>query len=216
MTLLDLARGPLFKLALAVFFLGLMVRLVRVLAMGQKKDLAPPAGSAAVGAVKAYVSGLIPWSSIFKRRPVTYIGGYLFHIGILGVIFFVSAHTQLWKSVIGFSWPGVGTGTADLLTMAAFIGLALLLVNRLTLPVMRLLSDPDDWLALLFSFLPLVTGYMATHSLLVKYETMLGLHFLAAEVLLVYIPFSRLSHMVLFFITRPLHGMIFGKIGSRV
>ncbi len=216
MTLLDLTRGPLFNIALAVFFLGLLTRVVRVIALGQAVDRAPARGSASAGVIRAYLVGPFPWASIFKRRPVVYIGGYLFHIGLLGVIFFVSAHIQAWRALIGFSWSSIGTGSADLLTMAAFVGLAMLVVNRLTNPVLKILSDVDDWLAMVFSCVPLLTGYMATHSLLLKYETMLGLHLLSVEVLLMYIPFSRLSHMVLYFVSRPLHGIIFGKIGAKV
>jgi len=58
--------------------------------------------------------------------------------------------------------------------------------------------------------LPLATG-LAAHLQLGDYPLMLTLHVLSAHAVLIAIPFTKLSHMALFFVSRAATGNDFGK-----
>jgi hypothetical protein len=76
---------------------------------------------------------------------------------------------------------------------------------------MRLISGWPEWLNLLFVFLPMVTGYMMTHHLFFRYEVLFSLHMLSVNVMLIWIPISRISHFVFYFFSKAIHGADFGK-----
>jgi len=69
----------------------------------------------------------------------------------------------------------------------------------------------SDYVLLAVVMLPFLTGFLAYHQL-GPYRPMLILHILAGEIMLVAIPFSRLSHMFFFFFTRVYMGSEFGKV----
>ncbi|MFC1853892.1 nitrate reductase, partial [candidate division CSSED10-310 bacterium] len=69
----------------------------------------------------------------------------------------------------------------------------------------------SDIILLLVVVLPFITGFIAHHQWL-AYQTMLTLHVLCGEIMLIVIPFTRLSHMLYFFFTRAFMGCEFGAI----
>jgi len=63
--------------------------------------------------------------------------------------------------------------------------------------------------------LPFLTGFLAYHQF-GPYETMLILHIIFSEILLVLIPFTKLGHMILFFFSRAFIGFeMGGRRGAR-
>jgi nitrate reductase gamma subunit len=68
-----------------------------------------------------------------------------------------------------------------------------------------------DWVVLGIVVLPFVTGILAYHQIL-NYELMLILHIVAGELMLVAIPFTRLSHMLFGFFSRAYMGSEFGAV----
>jgi nitrate reductase gamma subunit len=101
----------------------------------------------------------------------------------------------------------------DLAAAASLIALIVLLANRLTDPVKRLLSGAGDYLVWLLTFLPLATGYLTYHHALFDYTWLLALHIASVEVLLAVLPFTKLFHTVSIFISRFYTGQIFGRKG---
>jgi nitrate reductase gamma subunit len=83
-------------------------------------------------------------------------------------------------------------------------------VRRAVVPYVRVVTTPIDYVLLIVIALPFITGYIAYHQWF-QYKTMLILHILAGEVMLILIPFTKLSHMVLFFFTRAHIGSEFGQ-----
>lgn len=94
------------------------------------------------------------------------------------------------------------------ISIAAMVGL---FINRLLNPVLKLISGPAEWLNLLIVFLPMVTGYIMTHHLFFRYEVLFSLHMLAVDLLLIWIPLSRISHFMFYFFSKAIHGAEFGK-----
>lgn len=217
---LAFSRGPLFKFALLFFIVGMVYRFLRILLMGWKKDYAPPRGSAAKGVAKTYVKGLgilpflppkFPGS---RHRPLTYIAGGMFHLGLFVVIFFGTAHIEAWRSVLGFGWPSLPTPIVDGFAALALIAMVILASNRIVSPVARMLTGLGEWLNWIFVFLPLLTGWVLYHHLFgMEYKMLFTIHMLTIDWLLIWIPLSRISHFMTYFITRTVHGMKFGRLG---
>jgi nitrate reductase gamma subunit len=214
---LRFARGPLFKVALIVFIGGMAYRLMRVLLLGWGRDRVPAMGSKAAGVVKSYLKGILIWPFIpwvkgtFRRNPLIYVAGGLFHLGLFVVIFLGTAHMLVWKSLLGFGWPTLPLPIVDWLAAVTIVAMVILFINRLINPVLKLITGPAEWINLLLVFLPMLTGYLMTHHVLSPYEMLFSLHMLAVDVLLIWIPFSRISHFIFYFFARTIHGVEFGK-----
>ncbi len=220
--ILEFARGPFFYAALLIFVAGMAYRLVSVFGLSWSKDRVPSKGSKAAGVVKSFLKGILIWPFIpwlkntFNRNPVIYIGGGLFHLGLFVVLFLGAPHELVWKSLLGFGWATLPLPIVDWLAAAAIVGLLLILINRMVNPVLRLLSGPAEYFAWLLVFLPMVTGYMLTHHLWFPYDELFSLHMLSVDVLLIWIPLSRISHFMFYFFSRAVHGVEFGKRGVAV
>jgi nitrate reductase gamma subunit len=215
--ILQFFRGPFFKISLLVFVGGMTYRLVRILLLGWPRDRVKSRGSKATGVVKTYLKGLlvlpfIPWvKRTFGRNTLTYIAGGVFHLSLLAVIFFATPHMLVWKSLLGFGWPTLPFPVTDWLAAIGIIALVILLINRLTHPVLKLITRAPAWLNWLLVFLPFVTGYLMTHHLWFRYEVLYSLHMIAVDILLIWIPFSRISHFLFYFFSRTIHGAQAGK-----
>jgi len=215
--ILEFARGPFFQVALLVFIAGMVYRLVRVVSLGWQPDRIPPRGSKLGGAATAFLKSVIIWPFIpwvkntYSRNPVIYLAGGLFHLGLFVVLILGTAHMLAWKSLLGFGWPTLPLPIVDWLAAVSIVAMIALFINRLVNPVLKLISGPAEWLNLLFVFLPMVTGYIMTHHLWFPYEVLFSLHMLAVDVLLIWIPLSRISHFMFYFFAKAIHGADFGK-----
>ena len=213
MDLLLWARGPALGIAFAIFLFGMILRLFEIYSLGRKKDLAPARSETPGSGWRTVVMRSFPSKPLFKASLLTYVAGYTFHIGFFIVLLFLLPHIELFRSVTGLHWPALPTPLIDLVAVASIIALIITLVNRVMDPVKRFLSGFGDYLAWTVTFLPLLTGYMAYHHLLLDYTLMLAIHILSVELLLVVFPFTKLTHMVTLFIARWYNGEWFGKKG---
>jgi nitrate reductase gamma subunit len=215
--ILAFSRGPFFQAALLVFVAGMVFRLVRIISLGWNPDKVPARGSKFMGAVKSFLKGIIIWPFIprvkntFKRNPVIYLAGGLFHLGLFVILILGTAHMLVWKSLFGFGWKTLPMPIVDWMAAVSIIALIILFINRLINPVLRLISGPAEWLNLFFVFLPIFTGYIMAHHLWFRYEVLFSLHMITVNVLLIWIPFSRISHFIFYFFSKAIHGADFGK-----
>ncbi len=214
---LEFSRGPLFRVALFIFVGGMCYRLVRLIFLGWPKDNIPSMGSKFGGVIKTYLKGIlflpfIPWvKRTFGKNALTYIAGGLFHLGLFAIIFFGTPHMLVWKSLLGFGWPTLPIPVIDWLAAIAIISLIILFINRLVHPVLKLITRAPEWFNWFFVLLPFVTGYMMAHHLWFRYEALFSFHMFAVDILLIWIPLSRISHFMFYFFSRTIHGAQFGK-----
>lgn len=66
------------------------------------------------------------------------------------------------------------------------------------------------------TFLPVLTGYLASKHLLLPYTAMLTLHILSAELLLIAMPFTKLLHAFTLWGSRWFNGDVNAKKGVPV
>ena len=95
-TWIELARGPLFRISLAICVLGLSYRLS--VAMWQLTTSWRQAGDRKIplrAVFKATVRWMLP-THLFRLRPLYGLASVLFHLGILLVPLFYAGHANLW------------------------------------------------------------------------------------------------------------------------
>ncbi|MDD5059177.1 MAG: hypothetical protein PHQ60_15040 [Sideroxydans sp.] len=211
--LLTFARGSALNWALMIFAAGVVLRLFEIFGLSRKPDLARPRSDSPGSGWRTMLSRSIPPQGMLKRDPVTYIGGYVFHLGLLLAIFFFAPHIEFFRSMTGLHWPNLPTALVDASVVAAIAALGVLLAHRLNNKVKRMLSGSGDYLAWAVTLLPLLTGYMAYHHLLFEYALMLSLHIFSVELLLVLLPFTKLFHTFSVFVSRWYNGDFFGRKG---
>jgi len=212
--LLMWARETGFNIALIIFAGGIVLRLTEILVLGRKKDFAPAKANGFSQGIKTIFTRSVPRKGVVKFAPVTYLGGYVFHIGFFIAFFFFAPHIAIFTDMLGLWWPSVGRVIIESSTALAVLALFALLYTRLTDPVRRALTTFDDYLVLLLSLLPLVTGYIAVNKLIGDPTLMLALHILSVELLMIAFPFTKLMHAVSFVFARYYNGAIQGRKGA--
>jgi len=206
-------RGPAFDVAVAIFLIGIVARLLEILLLGRAPNYAEAKGSAVGGGFAEMFKRSVPLPEIVKRGAVTVVGGYVFHIGLFVTIFLFVPHIELIDSVFGVRWPGLPNPVVDAVAVVAMVAMVVLLVHRLRQPVKRMLSTYEDYLTWLVTFLPILTGWLAYHRLVNPYPLVLGLHILSVELLMVVFPFTKLMHTFTLFIARWYNGAFAARRG---
>lgn len=209
-------RGPGLDIALGIFLLGVLWRLFEIYSLGRKPDLSAPRHASGASGLHTVFRRSIPPPGMLKRSPVSYIGGYVFHIGLAIVVFGFAPHILLIKNLTGLSWPGLPSQFIDLAAVVTMAAMVVVLVDRINKPVKRFLSTFEDWFTWTVTFLPVLTGWMAVQHLLLPYTTMLALHILSVEILLIVLPFTKLFHVFTLFGSRWYNGRVNGHKGVPV
>jgi len=207
--LLNWARGP--GLAYATIFMvfGLTLRVFEILSLGRPEELAEVRDSGVKDGWKMILKRSLPEPRQWKRITAAYI----FHVGLLVVIFFFIPHTQFFRDVFGVFWEGWPNYVIDFFTVLSIAAMLYTLAARFYDPTRRILSKMSDYFAWVVTFLPLLTGYMAFHRLGMDYTTMLAVHILSVELLMISLPISKLTHTITFAMSRYYTGSNNGRRG---
>jgi nitrate reductase gamma subunit len=150
---------------------------------------------------------------MLTRWPVTYVGGYVFHVGLLVVLILAVPHVAVVRDLAGIGWPGLPMPVIDATALASIVALVAVMVDRLRNRVKRFLSRFGDYLAWTLTLLPLMTGYATHHELLLDYTSLLSLHIASAEIFIMALPFTRLAHAFTLFVARWYNGDISARKG---
>jgi nitrate reductase gamma subunit len=221
-TLLEFARGPALVVSVAVLVLGVAWRLYLIFRRPVPVDFSESRSTAVVsGAFRAVVSRMWPHRTFRNRSLTATLNAYGYHIGLAVVVLGFAPHIGFVKRFTGLDWPPVPgwlfVGSVGLV----FIGMLYALVARMTSPVLRQLSTFDDYASWVVTILPILTGmtlptlplgspYPATP----LYPVPVVVHLLSVELLLVWLPFSKLSHAFLVFASRGVTGAAFARKGA--
>lgn len=152
--------------------------------------------------------GLWPWAWLMHGTLAMVIIGHLVGISALGLQFTAIGFTA-GQSLALSALMGTSTG------VVMFVALIVLLYRRTAVPVVKRLSDPADYFDLLLLLSIVVSGlhmrmtslhvdlmairaYLAGiisfHPVPIPHEWIFVSHFFLVNVLLIYIPFSKLVH----------------------
>ena len=216
MNLLEFANGPALIVAVAIFVVGATWRLVFLLRMKKRVDLSEPRGrNEAFGGLWMIASRSINHGPLTDRIKAPIANAYLMHLVLAMVIFAAVAHIELVENTLGFGWPALPDLAIRIATFVLLATIAVTVYRRLRHPVLRLLSNFDDWFSLLITGLVAVTGLI---SAMVEGtdDNLLALHILSFDVLLIWFPFGKLMHAFLIFGSRYSTGVAFAHKGLRL
>ncbi len=216
MDLLELARGPGLQLAVAIFIAGMIWRITHLLFTVKKADLSEARqGGERIGGFRTIFSRFRHHEAFRERTRVGTIISYTIHIGLAIVVFGGAPHILFIDSFLGFAWhplPTIVIHVAAALTAGALLAA---LIRRRNHPVLRLISNFDDYFSWLITALPVVTGLLAVAHIGARYETLLAIHILCFDAFLIWFPFGKLMHSVIAFGSRYTTGVTFTRRGAR-
>jgi len=217
MELLDFARGPGLQLATIIFVVGLVWRLVHLYLTLKKTDISEARqGGEVGGGLKAIFSRFRHHEPFRERTRNGTIIAYTMHIGLAVVVLGGAPHILFIESFSGLDWtplPSIVIHVAAALTLAALLTS---IGRRVRHPVLRMLSNFDDYFSWLVTVLPVLTGLLAVAHVGARYETLLAVHILSFEVFLIWFPFGKLMHSIIVFGSRYTTGVTFTRRGAKV
>jgi len=217
MDLLGFARGPALRVALAVFCIGVLWRIVGFGLLRLRRDLNKPRASIA----RFLTRGLItvgsrswPHPEFIPRTGAGEALGYSYHIGLFIVVLLFAPHVAFIGSLVGFTWPALPSSLITVISVLTLTLFLAVLFRRVTHPVLRMLSNFDDYFSWFVTALVLVTGLANTAHIGARYETLLALHILSVDLLLVWFPFGKLMHAFYLVPSRAINGALLGRKGA--
>ena len=204
--------GPLAWSAFIIFICGCLYRLISLLVLVHRKERF----------IYSYMSwkyslrSILRWSTPFatenmRRHPGMTIVAFAFHISLLVTPLFLLAHVILIEEAWNVSWWTLPDGLADAMTLIVIAGCIFFFIRRLTNPEVQYVTTASDFVLLAIVVAPFVTGFLAYYQWF-GYKIFVILHVLAGEIMLVTIPFTRLSHMITAPLTRAYMGSEFGGV----
>lgn len=216
MTLLDFARGPALEWSLIIFAVGSVWRLVGALMVRRTRDHSEPRShSTLAGGVRTLFTRMVPRREFHSKTLFGVVAGYALHIGLAVVVFLFTPHILFIDSLFGLSWPGIPNGVvmfAGVVTIAAAVAL---LIRRVTTPLLKSISNADDYISWVMTVVPVITGMMAYAHIGGPYQTVLAIHILTVEAMLIWFPFGKLFHAVLWIPSRAQMGVAMQRRGVR-
>lgn len=207
--LYSVVRGPLALIAFTVFILGILFQVSRFYLLSRKvrkTRFSPGRGNQTYYTVdrpeptreqRMALLGV----SVLGAHPLMTLVTSLFHICLLAAPLLALGHTRLIYESWGLWLPALPERWVDIMAWTVVAGGGFFLLRRLLVRHVRAITGTVDFLLLLLTVAPFVTGILAFHQV-TDYDGVIVCHMLAGEVLLVLIPFTRLMHMIFFFINR--------------
>lgn len=204
-------EGPLVSLAFIIFFGGLIYQWLQFLKLTRKKDLILPPYAIIERRVEKTTGQRIVdilasfKGTLWKTDPLMMVVTSVFHVCLILTPIFASGHGMLLNQSWGFNFWSFPESFTDVLTIAVLICVVFFMMRRLFLVRVRAITSPYDYFVLLIAAVPFITGFLAYHKWF-DYRITMTLHILSGEVMLVAIPFTKLGHMLFFFLYRFLVG----------
>lgn len=214
-------EGPLLWIAFLTFIIGSLLRAGLFFYVSRKSDKIIYQHFSWKYVLATFGRWLLPINKDVSKNPIFWPLAYVFHICLIVVPIWLAGHISLWEeSRFEWSWTPLPDALADWMTLI-FLAIALFfLLRRIFSADIRLISTFSDYLLLVVTALPFLTGYFVTHGTLEGVgflgENMQLFHMLSGELMLILIPFTKLSHFILFFFSRGATAVEFGRRGYSV
>ena len=208
----EFVSGPLVWAAFLLFFGGCLYRLTSLIALAHKKEKFIFTYMSLTYSLRSILHWITPFATVnWRRHPVLTIVTFAFHISLIIAPIFALSHIVLWEEAWNLRWPALPDALVDTMAVIVIAGCVFFLIRRLKLPEVQFVTSASDYVILAIVAAPFVTGFLAYHQWF-AYPYMTIAHIFCGEVMLVTIPFTRLSHMVFSPLTRAYMGSEFGKV----
>ena len=217
----NFVQGQLVSIAVIVFILGVIYQGIQFFKLTKKKEwVFPPLPIENKPEKKTAEQWIIQClrsldGTLWKTDRALTIVTSVFHVCLIAAPLFLLGHNILLNQSWGLSLFSLPESFSDVLTLVVLIGGAYFLGRRLFLARVRAISSIYDYIILLIAVAPFLTGFLAYHQWL-DYRTVIFLHILSGELMLITIPFTKLGHMLFFFLYRFFIGSEYSFVrGSR-
>jgi nitrate reductase gamma subunit len=208
----DFISGPLVWAAFGVFILGCVYRVVQLLWLVNKKEKFIFSYMSVKYSLRSTLHWLVPLGTQgWKANPVLTIITFVFHISLFIVPIFLLSHITLVDEAWNMRWAALPDPAADVLTLVIILCCVFFLIRRLIAAEVKFVTSISDYVLLSVVAAPFITGFIAYHQW-IAYQWFFILHILSGEIMLMAIPFTRLSHMVIAPFTRAYMGSEFGAV----
>ena len=184
MTLFNFARGPGLRWALMILIFGLCWRIANMLIRRGDRDL--------YWVRKEFHFPTLRWE----------FDSYAMHAGLAVIILGFSAHILLIQRLTNLTWPPLPIALVLFAGAVTIVAMLAVLIHRITTTEQSAFSTFDDYFSWTVVFAAVATGMLAyPHvgggSLTAPYRNLLTAHRLCVELLMVWLPFGKLGHVVL-------------------
>jgi len=197
-------------LALLFLIFVYLFRLVWLFKFRSGKERTFPVGKAGRGIAYSLVNVAMPWvMESTRKNPGFYVQFVIFHIGVAAAIA-ASFIIPYWPSLLEIK------AVVRLFQMAVAGGLIvglMRLYRRIAQPRIRFISTPDDYLSLIFMILFFAAAVLAVPNEFKTAEWPLILFFGLTAFLLIFVPFSKISHYLYYPFGRFFLGRTLGHRG---
>lgn len=208
----EFVRGPLVWISFLVFIIGSLYRLISMANLAKKKDVYVYEYMSLKYGLRSILHWIIPFGSVnMRQRPVMTVVSFAFHICLVFTPIFLLAHNILWYESWKISWWTISESTTDWMTLVVIAACVFFAVRRIVRPEVKYVTSASDFVLLTIAAAPFISGFLAYHQWF-NYKVILIAHILAGEIMLMAIPFTRLSHMLFFPFTRAYIGSEFGAV----
>ncbi len=213
-TLLHFSEHTLQEIALGFMALVYILRITWFLRhkAGTERQAAsgPPETTKAKGIIYSWANIAMPWAmESTLKKYLLYIQFVIFHLGVTAAI--------LLSFLIPYG-PGLLASDTLVLTLQVVIGAAFVvgiirLVRRVGDRYMRAISSPDDYFSLILLTVWFFFAVLAVPNETAGGEWQLLTYFILTAFILVYVPFSKISHYLYYPFTRYYLGKSLGHRG---
>jgi len=181
-------------LTVFVFIVGVLLKVGKAIGLGS-------CGGRISG--RAFETATIGWFKDLwiKENLRDFLLSFIFHLSAVIVILFAPAHSELWSWLTGLNWPSIACRThtawtvfsADSLSIVLLASGGVKLFKRLGKYLKSQIVEITDFLEILIFYLAVLTGFLAAHGV-GDYSTMLALHYLFVQIVIMYSPFTKYFH----------------------
>ena len=223
-SLLEFARGPALAGAIAIMLVGIGWRLYGIFRIPQNPDYSEARSHELwKGRLRGMVTRMWPRPEFRSSATLATTNGYVYHLGLAIIVFAYLPHIHFIERLTGIHWPPLPEPVFYITAGFTIVSLLVALLYRLTDPVLKLLSNFDDYFSWFVVIFAIATGMAAIDH---PFHTglpfpspgnpaLVAIHLLAVELLLVWLPFGKLAHAFLVFVSRGTTGAAFARKGAQ-
>ena len=196
----EFVTGPLAWFSFSLFFIGLIVRIVfHIKGFDWKLNRVThneKVPSGIKGALGSILFWLFPSGTGSWRKNLGFtILVLIFLICLVVTPIFLLAHNIILTERWGISFWTIPEATTDILTIVVIVSAVFLILRSIALPQVRNITTAYDYVLLAISVTPFITGFLAYHQV-PEYKFWLIVHIICGEIMLIALPFTRLSRPV--------------------
>ena len=199
-------EGPLVSISFAIFILGLFYQVIQFFKLTRKKRRILPRSPGMERQKNPLRQSIFERfnftrGTFWQTDPLMMIMTSLFHGCLILTPVFLLGHNILLDQSWGIRIWSVPESLTDVLTIVLLICAVYFITRRIFLARVRAITSFYDYFVLLVAVVPFFTGLLAYHQFF-DYRIVMLLHILSGELMLITMPFTKLGHMLFFFLYR--------------